>query len=574
MKRSHSLWKKDRSCPAWRLSRHCNKSNILDDVNQAARARLGYACLIYVFTYFIAFFGAGLYQYFTTGVMPEYLTGYMAIIAAGSIVIAVGVFVMVHLRSCSTTQINNLGLVFEVVGALGISMPAFWGAFPPEIIPDAAAATRFMEIDLLDRCHIIGIPWTCVWIVTFPFLTPNSIKKAFIPTFLAASMGLIVVLVSRQAGATTSFLPISFYINYFLFSTYLCAIIACVSGHSVHKLNNSLRRAREYGSYNLLSLLGKGGMGEVWLAEHSMLARPAAVKLIHQEILGTDTETRESALRRFKREAQATSALRSTHTIDIYDFGTSKDGSFYYVMELLDGLNLDQFIKRFGPISAERTIHILRQACHSLLDAHESDMIHRDIKPANIYLCRLGPDYDFVKILDFGLVKTSRLANNNETQVTLHGSTLGSPNFMAPEMALGKKDIDARLDLYALGCVGYWLLTGQVVFSGENSVATLVQHIQTVPEVPSQRTEIEIPQALEEIILACLAKEPEDRPQSARDLDRLLAACQTTESWTSDKAREWWDLHIPEFEALAQQQLPDPIALSPEISEEQTGGNQ
>jgi serine/threonine-protein kinase len=275
------------------------------------------------------------------------------------------------------------------------------------------------------------------------------------------------------------------------------------------------------------------------------LARPAAIKLIRPEVLGADEVTRREAVHRFEREAQATAALQSYHTIDLYDFGVTDDGSFYYVMELLDGFNLDALVKRFGPISAERTVYLLRQVCHSLAEAHENGMVHRDIKPANIYACRLGLDCDFVKVLDFGLVKSSRETQRGGTQLSVEGLAAGTPGFMAPEMAMGKRGVDGRVDIYSLGCVGYWLLTGQLVFEGDTPMATVVHHIQSQPEPPSRRTEMRIPDSLEEVILSCLEKDPSRRPQNVMSLDTLLAECENAGAWNSEKAAEWWDLHMP-----------------------------
>ena len=209
-------------------------------------------------------------------------------------------------------------------------------------------------------------------------------------------------------------------------------------------------------------------------------------------------------LRRFEREAQATAALRSTHTITLYDFGITEDGHFYYAMELLQGLDLKSMVKRFGPIPSNRTIFLLKQVCHSLGDAHHHGLVHRDIKPANIYVSRLGPDYDFVKVLDFGLVKSHDTSVEGATQLTLKGVTTGTPAYIASEMVLGKEGIDSRADLYALGCVAYWLLTGQLVFEGKNPMEVLVHHVQSEPTPPSQRSEFEIP-PLDELILCCLA---------------------------------------------------------------------
>jgi serine/threonine-protein kinase len=273
-----------------------------------------------------------------------------------------------------------------------------------------------------------------------------------------------------------------------------------------------------------------------------LLARPAAIKLIRSDLLGASPQGREAAVRRFEREARATANLGSTHTVDIYDFGVAEDGSFYYVMELLDGMSLEMLVRRFGPISAARAVFLLRQVCHSLSEAHARGLIHRDIKPANIFTCRLGPDHDFVKVLDFGLVKQAPGLTRHETQVTMEGATAGTPAFMAPEMALGH-EIDGRADLYALGCVAYWLLTGQPVFSGETPVATILAHVREDPLPPSARTEIAIPPMLEAVIMSCLAKDPRARPSSADELTERLAACMPSDGWDRAAARQWWEIH-------------------------------
>ncbi len=301
-------------------------------------------------------------------------------------------------------------------------------------------------------------------------------------------------------------------------------------------------------------------MGEVWLARHRMLARPAAVKLIRPDSLGDDEATRGYVLRRFEREAQATAALESHHTIELFDFGITQDGSFYYVMELLRGLDLDTLVQRFGPASAARAVYLLSQVCHSLAEAHEVGMIHRDIKPANIYVCRLGLEYDFVKVLDFGLVKTIDGRAGAATELTAEGIATGTPAFMAPEMAMGRGDVDGRADIYGLGCVGYWLLTGRRVFEAESPLATVVAHVQETPVPPSQRSELPIPAPLEELILACLAKDPAERPQSAAELGAQLAGCPLDPTWSHERARDWWALHLPD--------LPDAEAAAEAVAAE------
>jgi serine/threonine-protein kinase len=285
-------------------------------------------------------------------------------------------------------------------------------------------------------------------------------------------------------------------------------------------------------------------MGEVWHATHRMLARPAAVKLIKPELLGTRT-SKETAtiIERFRREAEAASQLQSPHTIHLYDFGETRNGTFYFVMELLEGLDLETLIRSHGPLPPERVVYLLRQACHSLGEAHDRGLIHRDVKPANIYLCHLGREYDFVKVLDFGLVKYDRDESLLDTMKGADDLTTGTPAYMAPEMASGES-VDRRSDLYALGCVGYWLLTGEMVFSADSPLKMLIQHIQTTPIPPSLRSGRPVPADLERIIVRCLAKKPEDRFDTADDLAAALEATAGANAWGVDEARGWWEEHV------------------------------
>jgi serine/threonine-protein kinase len=267
------------------------------------------------------------------------------------------------------------------------------------------------------------------------------------------------------------------------------------------------------------------------------------VKLIRPELLGLRTPIEAAALvGRFQREAEATAALHSAHTVALHDFGVTPEGVFYYVMDLLEGLDLETLVRRFGPVPPERGIHLLVQACDSLAEAHDAGLIHRDVKPANIVSCHWGLKWDFVKVLDFGLVK-STWAVPEDDRLTSDGVIAGTPSFMAPEVALGGRALDGRVDLYGLGCVAYWLLTGHRVFEGRTPMEMVLHHVKTPPLPPSQRVEQPIPRALEELVLRCLAKEPEDRPPSAEWLAARLAECETAETWTPERAREWWEAH-------------------------------
>jgi hypothetical protein len=237
--------------------------------------------------------------------------------------------------------------------------------------------------------------------------------------------------------------------------------MAVVPAILLMRVGREVNRARELGSYRLVRLLGKGGMGEVWRAEHRMLARPADIKLIRPDTIPADSAEASRVLQRFEREAQATARLQSPHSIELYDFGMTNEGAFYYVMELLEGMDLKTLVQRFGPLPAGRAVSLLAQACDSLADAHHLGLVHRDVKPANLYACRKGLLVDFVKVLDFGLVITARDQPGEDMRLTRAGSATGTPSFMAPEMVVSHGELDGRADVYALGCVAYYLLTGK-----------------------------------------------------------------------------------------------------------------
>jgi len=304
--------------------------------------------------------------------------------------------------------------------------------------------------------------------------------------------------------------------------------------------NTLLDEGEPLGLYRLTEKLGEGGMGEVWRAKHQLLARPCAVKLIRKEFL---KEARhDAAIERFRREARIIGQLTSPNTVKLYDFGVSDTGSMYFVMELLDGMDLFSLVERYGPMPAERVVDLLRQVCRSLGEAHRAGMQHRDIKPHNLFLCRLGLDLDVVKVLDFGLAKSLRSVDSN---LTAEGSLTGTPAYMPPERVLGN-DCEERSDLYSLGCVAYWMLTGQQVFRGE-PMAVMMHHVRTAPAAPSIASPSPIPAELDRIVLACLEKDPEKRPASAVELWRLLGEVTIANPWTQDRAATWWNNHLPDL---------------------------
>jgi serine/threonine-protein kinase len=323
---------------------------------------------------------------------------------------------------------------------------------------------------------------------------------------------------------------------------YILVGAAVVITHVMTKLGQQVTKAREMGSYQLGELLGRGGMGEDYKATHRMLARPAAIKLIRTETLGAvDEEAAKLAITRFRREAEAAANLRSEHTVELYDFGVTDDGTLYLVMEFLNGMDLETLVRESGQLPAGRVIHILRQVCDSLEEAHALGLVHRDIKPANIHLGQVGLRHDFVKVLDFGLVKeVSKVSDVESSLATIPGQmAVGTPAYMAPEMALGEP-VDGRADIYALGCVAYYLTTGQLVFEADKAFQMIAKHLQAAPVPPSLRTDRPVSPELESLILRCLAKDAKDRPQSASELAQALDWI-PTDAWGEDKAKEWWE---------------------------------
>jgi serine/threonine-protein kinase len=319
--------------------------------------------------------------------------------------------------------------------------------------------------------------------------------------------------------------------------------VAVFGSHRFEVLRREAFQAKQLGQYRLKQKLGAGGMGEVYLAEHVFLRRPCAIKLIRPD------QTREpTVLQRFEREVQAMAALTHPNTAEVYDYGRANDGTFYYAMEYLPGLNLEALVARHGPVPAARAIHFLRQVCGALREAHQIGLWHRDIKPSNIIACERGGVYDVAKLLDFGLVHG--VLGPEAERVTVQGTVLGSPPYMAPEQAAGRSDVDARADVYSLGGVGYYLLTGQSPFPRETAMEMLLAHAFEPPVPPHERCP-EVPADVEAVILRCLAKKPEDRFPDVSSLDQALAACGVAGAWDEEKARQWWRSHRDEQDTAA-----------------------
>jgi serine/threonine-protein kinase len=311
----------------------------------------------------------------------------------------------------------------------------------------------------------------------------------------------------------------------------LAAVVGVLGVHTINSLRSEAFRAKQLGQYKLKRLIGSGGMGDVYLAEHLLMKRPCAIKVIRPEKAGDP-----KVLARFEREVQSTARLSHWNSVDIFDYGRADDGTFYYVMEFLPGMNLAELVRRYGPMPTPRALKLVRQACDALQEAHDLGLVHRDIKPANIFAAVRGGLFDVAKILDFGLAKP--LADLAAAQLTQEGTITGSPLFMSPEQAVGDREPDARSDIYSLGAVLYYLVTGRPPFEDENPMKVLIAHASEAPPSPSQLGEV--PDDVELVIMACLQKSPDDRYQSAAELAAAIEECDDYGHWTRDDARQWW----------------------------------
>jgi eukaryotic-like serine/threonine-protein kinase len=504
-----------------------------DLLSQSAR-RLRILALLYAFIFFMAAFSPAL-------VFPIHRAHLLSSFGAWgpgviSIAAALVVAALASNPRISVRVVMLIGLGFEVASSYGI------------------AAAEFLEPNVIDfNARWVGLSWVAVWTLLFTVVVPNSPARTVIATL--ASVSAVPVVTAFVILNTT--VPDVTFDKFFLalvFPYLLVVLMAYVGARVIYALGKEVTSARALGAYRLVERLGVGGMGEVWRARHHLLARPAAIKLVRPAFPGAyDNAGRYRELQeRLGREAQATAMMRSPHTIELYDFGLTNDGTFYYVMELLDGFDLETLVQKFGPVPAERAIHLLLQVCESLGEAHAEGLVHRDIKPANVYVCRYGREVDFVKVLDFGMVKSQNEDQEMLTRLTSDHAVYGTPAFMAPEQALGGQFVDGRTDLYAVGCLAYWLITGQLVFTGRTAIEILMQHTQAVPARPSSRTELAIPPMLDDVIMTCLAKKPDDRPPSADALTEALARIETSNFWTAPRAQEWWATHHPKGSPIPQ----------------------
>ena len=353
-------------------------------------------------------------------------------------------------------------------------------------------------------------------------------RTAWIGALSAAPLPVITYVEYSRAANPALPHPGGYTIYAVLFGLLAVLLSTKISG-VIYGLRQTVREARRLGPYTLVEKIGEGGMGAVYRASHALLRRPTAIKILPPQRAG------EMDLARFEREVQMTSQLTSPHTVSVYDYGRTPDGLFYYAMEFLDGIDLEEIVRRDGPMPPARVVHVLRQVCEALGEAHHAGLIHRDIKPANVLLCERGGRYDVAKVVDFGLVKS--VAGSNPS-VTMENMALGTPHYMAPESLRSPDQVDARADIYSLGATAYFLLTGKTVFEGSlNDV--LAQLLKDSPAAPSARLGRSLPEKLDAVVLASLAKNPDERIETVDAFREALQAIDGA-AWTSREAEAWW----------------------------------
>jgi eukaryotic-like serine/threonine-protein kinase len=377
--------------------------------------------------------------------------------------------------------------------------------------------------------------WCCVLAFTYAMVAAESRRRAVAMVALLSGAPAVVAIYEWTQSPVFAEVVNGGMLTMIVLTSVFCCGVLVYWVYRLDRLKKEAARARRFGQYRLKRLIGRGGMGEVYLAEHTLLKRPCALKRIRP---GQDTDP--VTLARFEREVRATAELSHPHTVEIYDYGRAGDGTFYYVMELLWGLTFDDLIHKHGPLPAARAVYLLRQVCEALEEAHAAGLIHRDIKPSNIYAARRGGEYDFVKLLDFGLVKGVMRAD--QPSLSRAETVVGSPLYMSPEQTINERTSDVRADLYSLGAVGYFLVVGHPPFIAENPLEIMISHARDAVRPPSQLAP-DLPADVEAILLKCLAKEPQERFASSAALGEALAACSVAGQWTRGDAARWWQEH-------------------------------
>jgi len=429
------------------------------------------------------------------------------------VVLLTGIYSLYWLVARGRPRGTSVLLATDVLGSLAVGIDNVY-----LMLGDLGTISGVFE-------NLIG--FICILLLR-SLIVPSTVKRTLLCGLLMCGPTILGVVLGRHRFDDQSLswiTMVGFSVNW---ST-IALIFSCVASAVLYGLRREVRDARRLGQYTLGEKLGEGGMGVVYRASHAMLRRPTAIKLL--------ASGGEVSLARFEQEVQLLAGLNHPNIVTVHDYGRTASGSFYYAMELLDGMDLEKLVAADGPQAPERVIHIVRQVARGLVEAHGVGLVHRDIKPANIFVCRFWGEPDAVKVLDFGLAK-----NNAEPppSVTAHDTVLGTPLYISPEALSDAALVDVRSDIYSLGAVAYYLLTGEPVFTGRSVVEVCAQHLHAVPVAPSERLGRAVPSDLETIVLRCLAKPPGERFPTAAELERALAACTSALAWNPDRARDWW----------------------------------
>lgn len=421
-------------------------------------------------------------------------------------------WVLNRLRLFELLVFGGSAIFFAILNAISLTRAAAIGHIPP-----------------------IVVPWMLL-IFTYALYIPNTWRRAALVLVPLACIPITLWLwalayVPQLSEVVAELTVVGDPLFEIVAVMMLSAVIAVWGSGRMQQLREEAFEAQQLGQYRLKKRLGSGGMGEVFLAEHLLLKRPCALKLIRPEKAGDP-----HLLARFEREVQATAQLTHSHTIAVFDYGRTGDGTFYYVMEYLPGKSLEDLVRECGPLPADRILYLLLPTCDALREAHAQGLVHRDLKPANIFAAHLGGLYDVAKLLDFGLVH--QIQSTEDLQLTQHGTVTGSPYYLSPEQAVGDT-VDQRSDIYALGAIAWFLLVGRPPFQGDNAIKVILAHAHDQPEPPSRCAE-NVPVDLEQVILKCLAKNPNDRYQTVDELAEALAACRDAHGWNRHRAAAWW----------------------------------
>ncbi len=374
-------------------------------------------------------------------------------------------------------------------------------------------------------------PWFLL-VILYGILIPNTARRCLVAVTLIVLIRMAILVGTVVTVSAVTLADSALFLLASVITMGIVSAIAIFGAHRIESLRQMASETRKLGPYQLIRRLGSGGMGQVYLAQHALLRRPCALKLIRPDQVGD-----RDSLARFEREVQTMATLTHPNTVRVYDYGLATDGTFYYAMEYLPGLSLDELVAEHGPLPPAHVVHFLRQVCGALREAHAVGLVHRDIKPANILACQIGGMHDTAKLFDFGLVRVHALSAN--AGLTGLGTIAGTPAFMSPEQAAGTADVDVRSDIYSLGAVAYYLLTGEAPFVRSTAVQTMAAHL-TEPLIGPRLLCPEIPGDLEEVVLRCLAKEPDQRYADIAAVEEALADCSCAGIWSAEQAAIWW----------------------------------